>query len=155
MYNGGGVNPTDYPPDVVTLTPQPQLTTDSSTPPKIFHGAAEVQTGGQINYNYANYINHSQNGPHQNPSPYGAYARRVMAMPVANCSGDQTGQSTLAVEGFACFFMLQPIAGGPEKEIFGQFVTECAAGGTPGPNPGAGPGPYIIQLYKNPDSNDS
>lgn len=155
MYNGGGVNPTDYPPDVVTLTPQPQLTTDSSTPPKIFQGGTEVQTGSQINYNYAAYINHSQNGPHQNPSPYGAYARRVMAMPVANCSGDQTGQSTLAVEGFACFFMLQPIAGGPEKQIFGQFVTECAAGGTPGPNPGAGPGPYIIQLYKNPDSNDS
>ena len=155
MYGGGGVNSEDYPPDVVTLTPQPTLTSDGQTPPKIFHGGAEVQYGSEINYNYDAYIDHSQHGPHQNPPPAGAYARRVMAMPVADCSGDETGQSTLSVEGFACFFMLQPISGGPEKEIFGQFVTECAAGGTPGPIPGAGPGPYIIQLYKDPDSDDS
>jgi hypothetical protein len=160
IYNGGTVNPTTYPPDVVTTTPQPQLQTDSSTPPKIFQGntndpANEVRTGDDINYQYSNYINDSQNGPHQYPPPAGAYARRVMAMPVADCSGDQTGQSTLAVDGFACFFRLQPISGGPDKEIFGQFVTDCAAGGTPGPNPGSGPGPYIIQLYKDPDSSDS
>jgi hypothetical protein len=129
--------------------------TDSSTPPRIFQGPNQVQSGGQINYNYSRYISDSQNGVHQNPPPVGAYARRVMAMPVADCSGNESGQSTLNVEGFACFFMLQPISGGPEKEIFGQFVTECAAGGTPGPNPGAGPGPYIIQLYKDPDSGDS
>jgi hypothetical protein len=76
-------------------------------------------------------------------------------MPVADCSGDENGQSTLDVEGFACFFMLQPVLGGPEKEIFGQFVTDCVSGGTPGPDPGDAEGPYVIQLYKDPDSGDS
>ncbi|MEX2124732.1 MAG: Tad domain-containing protein [Woeseia sp.] len=160
QYAGGGMNPADYPPDVVVTTPDPYLETDDSTPPRIFQGDTnnpddEVQTGDDIDYQYSDYINDSQNGPHQNPPPAGAYARRVMAMPVADCNGDQSGQSTLAVDGFACFFMLQPILGGPDKEIFGQFVTDCVAGGTPGPNPGSGPGPYVIQLYKDPDSNDS
>jgi Flp pilus assembly protein TadG len=154
-YAGAGLNAEDYPPDVVVTTPVPYLETDDSTPPNIFQGPNEVQTGDQIDYQYSDYIDDSQNGPHQNPPPAGAYARRVMAMPVADCNGDQTGQSTLAVDGFACFFMLQPILGGPDKEIFGQFVTDCVAGGTPGPNPGSGPGPYVIQLYKDPDSDDS
>lgn len=154
-YNGGGVNPQDYPPDVVVTTPSPYLHADDSNPPRIFQGTNEVQTGSQIDYGYTNYINDSQNGPHQYPPPYGAYARRVMAMPVADCSGDENGQSTLDVEGFACFFMLQPVLGGPRKEIFGQFVKDCVSGGTPGPDPGAAEGPYVIQLYKDPDSGDS
>ena len=78
-----------------------------------------------------------------------------MALPVADCTGDETGQSTLNVEGFACYYMLQKIGGGTDKNIFGQFVEDCLAGGAPGPNPGAGTGPYLIQLYKDPDSGDS
>ena len=45
--------------------------------------------------------------------------------------------------------------GGTDKRIFGQFVEGCLAGGVPGINPGAGTGPYVIQLYKDPDSIDS
>ena len=78
-----------------------------------------------------------------------------MAMPVADCSGDQSGQSSLVVEGFACYFMLQQIGGGQDKNIFGQFVEGCLAGGMPGPDAGDGPGPYRIQLYKDPDSGDT
>lgn len=153
-YSGGGVNPDDYPPDVVIKTPSSNLQTDGSSPPNIIFDGGVVQTADQIDYQYSNYIHESQHGPHQNPPPYGAYGRRVMAMPVADCSGDETGQSTLDVEGFACFFMLQPVLGGPDKEIFGQFVTHCVSGGTPGANPGSGP-TFVIQLYKDPDSNDS
>ena len=51
--------------------------------------------------------------------------------------------------------MLQPIGGGQDKNIFGQFVGDCPIGGTAGMNPGAGTGPYVIQLYKDPDSIDS
>jgi hypothetical protein len=155
QYEGGGVSPEDYPPDVVITTPNPLLTSDGSASPQIFQFGNPVQIGDDINYDYADYVRDSQNGPHQYPPPVGAYARRVMAMPVADCSGDETGQSTLAVEGFACFFMLQPVLGGPDKEIFGQFVTDCVSGGTPGPDPGDAEGPYVIQLYKDPDSSDS
>jgi hypothetical protein len=152
---GGGLNLEDYPPDVVVSTPDPELTTDDDTSRKVFFDGNEVQFAGDINYSYNDYISHSQNGPHQYPPPTGAYGRRVIALPVADCTGDETGQSTLDVRGFACFFLLQPILGGPDKNIFGQFVTDCVSGGTPGPDPNDAEGPYVIQLYKDPDSDDS
>ncbi len=53
--------------------------------------------------------------------------------------------------------MLQPVGGQGETgmEIFGQFVENCLGGGNPGANPDGSNGPYIIQLYKDPDSIDS
>lgn len=152
-YGGGGVNPEDHPPDLVTITPTPELTSDGSASPQIFQDGTAVTTADEINYDYLDYLNHTKFGPHQNPS--GAAFRRVMTMPVADCSGDDTGQSTLQVEGFACFFMLQPVAGGPDKEIFGQFVESCLSSGTPGAGPGTAGNTFRIQLYKDPDSNDS
>jgi hypothetical protein len=160
IYEGGGVNAEDYPPDVVVTAPSPTLQSGAKNSPdedKIFQDTDEVLIGGDIDYSYSNYINHAQNGPHQYPPPQGSYGRRVMAMPVADCSGDDNGQSTLEVEGFACYFMLQPIEGAGETgmEIFGQFVTDCVGTGTPGSDPDGSEGPYIIQLYKDPDSSDS
>ena len=158
-YGGGGVSPQDHPPDVIVRAPDPYLEADDSVPPKIFWGTQEVQTTDQINdgnfFAYDAYIEQSANGPYDYPVPIGQKGRRVMAMPVADCSGDDNGQSTLEVEGFACFFMLQPILGGPEKEIFGQFVDDCVTGGVPGPDPNATQGAVVIQLYKDPDSDDS
>jgi hypothetical protein len=118
-----------------------------------------VQTAAHIfGFDYDDYVNRTM-APLHDYSPWGSPAgvewRRVLAMPVADCSGDESGQSTLTVKGFACFFMLQQIGGGEDKNIFGQFVNGCLSGGAPGPNPGSGPGPYLIQLYKDPDSGDS
>ena len=80
---------------------------------------------------------------------------RILALPVADCDGNQTGQSTLEIIGLACYFMLQPIGGGQDKNIFGEFVEGCLTNGFSGMNPGAGTGPYRIQLYKDQDSIDS
>jgi hypothetical protein len=151
---GGGLDVEDYPPDVVVTVPTPELESEQGSN-RILQDGIEKHFAGEINYSYTDYINHSQNGPHQNPPPAGAYGRRVIALPVADCTGDQSGQSTLDVEGFACFFLLQPILSASEKWIFGQFVTDCVSGGTPGPDPNDAEGPYVIQLYKDPDSNDS
>jgi Flp pilus assembly protein TadG len=152
-YNGGDVNPQEYPPDVVVTPPDPYLETDDSEPPKIFQGTTEVQTADQINHGYDWYMGPS--AIHTYDPPLGVPGRRVMAMPVADCTGDETGQSTLTVEGFACFFMLQPILGGPDKEIFGQFIDACMATGVAGPEPGAEGPTFVIQLYDDPDSDDS
>ena len=152
---GGGLNLEDYPPDVVVTAPSPELTTDDDASRTVFQNGEVKEFANEINYSYTDYIGHSQNGPHQYPPPTGAYGRRVIALPVADCTGDESGQSTLDVDGFACFFLLQPILGGPDKNIFGQFVTDCVSGGTPGPDPNDAEGPYVIQLYKDPDSNDS
>ena len=123
-----------------------------------------VETGADLvdafgeSYDYDDYVSRTTGGTYDYApwgSPAGVEWRRVLAMPVADCSGDENGQSTLAVEGFACYYMLQQIGGGEDKNIFGQFVDGCLSGGAAGPNPGAGPGPYLIQLYKDPDSGDS
>lgn len=160
----GPVSSSDYPPDVVTDEPPTRLETyeDPGTGADIItlgNGGPIVQTAADIPGNdYTAYVGRTASGPHNFPpggSPGGVEWRRVLALPVADCTGDETGQSTLAVEGFACFFMLQRIGGGQDKNIFGQFVDDCLAGGTPGPNPGSGPGPYLIQLYKDSGSGDS
>jgi Flp pilus assembly protein TadG len=164
IYNGP-ISPDDYPPDVVTHATSPRLEHPGADPVTgediitVGNGGPVVTTAADIfGYDYIEYVNRTVGGPHDfspDGSPAGVEWRRVMALPVADCSGDETGQSTLDVEGFACYFMLQSVGGGSDFNIFGQFVDGCLAGGAPGPNPGAGPGPYIIQLYKDPDSGDS
>lgn len=168
-YSGPpGMNPDDYPPDVVVESvmtgaggSEPLVTNcTGNSPPSC---ADEILQDGNIvthasdiaGYAYADYEAATLAGPHDHPEPYGAYQRRVMALPVADCSPDFTGQSTIDVIGFACYFMLQPVAGGNDKQIFGQWVEHCDAGGNAGQDPGTGPGPYLIQLYKDPDSGDS
>lgn len=175
IYNGP-ISSLDYPPDVVVRETSPRLDTQLIEDPpgsginvdQICSGPCDdpvaptnqVQTATDIaGYDYDDYVYRTGiPGMHDYPtggSPGGVEWRRMLAMPVADCTGDQTGQSTLDIVGFACYYMLQSIGGGVDKNIYGQFVDECLAGGAPGPNPGAGPGPYLIQLYKDPDSGES
>lgn len=160
----GPISPDDYPPDVVVRMTDPMLETytDPDTGDSMITSGAGgplVWTAADIpGYDYAEYVARTWAPMHDFPtwgSPAGVEWRRVLAMPVADCSGDQTGQSTLKIEGFACYFMLQKIAGGNDMNIFGQFVDSCLSGGAPGPDAGSGRGPYLIQLYKDPDSEDS
>ena len=57
--------------------------------------------------------------------------------------------------GVLCFFMLQEvIQKGNDAEVYGQFMGAdgtCPVTGKAGPQPVTGPGPYTIQLYKDPD----
>jgi hypothetical protein len=158
VYNGP-ISPGDYPPDLVVHQASPPLDTylDASDNDVITWNGQAVTTASEINqFDYSDYLSRNANlGQHDFLAPVGVKGRRVLTMPVADCSGDESGQSTLEVKGFACYFMLQQIGGGTDKNIFGQFVDKCVASGAPGMDPGAGPGPYIIQLYKDPDSGDS
>ena len=172
----GPVSALDFPPDVVTQATTPALDTQTVEDPpgsgifvdQICLGLCNdpVAPTNQVAmatepliYDYLDYVASTENPAYhdvvEGAPPLGAKWRRILAMPVADCTGDQAGQSELAVIGFACYYMLQPIGGGEDKNIFGQFVKGCLAGGAPGPNPGAGLGPYLIQLYKDPDSTDS
>ena len=150
----GPVSPEDYPPDVVVTQPNPPLSYDDANGQVMQNGAAvNNQT---IDYGWDQYAANVTNNYLDYPPPVGVYERRVMALPIARCDGASSGQSTLEVVGFGCYFMLQQVKQkGNEAEIFGQFLEGCTAGGTPGPQPASGPTPYIIQLYKDPDSQDS
>lgn len=128
-----------------------------------------VKFASEINYNYCNYSGiappdcGNQSGPGPSPGNLtggGEKNRRLLIFPTITCAGNENGQATLDVEGFACFFMLQALPNGQADgagQIFGQFIETCPAAATGGINPGGGPSPllYKIQLYKDPDSGDS
>ena len=93
------------------------------------------------------------------PPPTGAFGRREIAAPVADCTGTNNGKSDpVTVLGFACFFLLQPTGhSGGSSYIVAEHITSCPGHGNPGPGPGTGggPGPYVIQLYRDYSSPDS
>ncbi len=150
----GPVSAEEYPPDVVVTQPNPPLTYDDTTEQIMQNGApADYQT---IDYGWDQYVQDVTNNFLDYPPPVGVYERRVMALPIARCDGGSSGQATLDVVGFGCYYMLQEVnQQGNEAHIFGQFLAGCRTGGAPGPSPVSGPAPYIIQLYKDPDSRDS
>ena len=168
-YQGGGMNRSDYPPDVVTTEPQPSLSYVCPMNPmqgggcSIRQAGQTVTTTAQIGYSYAgSYLPRLVSGPYnQQPAPSadnGTFLRRQIAVPVANCNGAANGQSTLPVLGFACFFVLQrAVQQGNENHIFGEVISSCRAGGNPGPTPGpvGGSGPERIVLYNDVRSPDS
>ncbi|MFH0343097.1 MAG: pilus assembly protein TadG-related protein [Chromatiales bacterium] len=91
----------------------------------------------------------------------GVKGRRLVSVPVGNCPVPCTGASCVApLLDFACFYLLQPVIQGgsdPTKGmVVGEFTNEgCVSKGKPGTDPTTGPGPYVIQLYKDPLSGDS
>jgi Flp pilus assembly protein TadG len=150
----GSMSPEDYPPDVITTQPSTPLEYDSASDTVQQNGT--TATANTLDYGWSQYIFDIAGGMLTNPPPQGVYERRVLTIPVARCDGTSSGQSTLDIVGFGCYFMLQQmVQQGTEAQIFGQFIDGCTAGGLPGPNPVSGPDPYIIQLYKDPDSGDS
>ena len=180
MYQGGGLNSNDYPPDSVVTEQDPfklKACLDETQSPaldrvyktnknknyckKYDPQAApwvndEVFYGADVPYDYAAYA--ADPGPYL---PNGVRNRRLLIFPMVNCDGSQNGQSTLTVTGFACFFMMQALdtgnIGDGGGQIFGEYVEGCDANGTGSATPDPGPGPYLkkIQLYKDPDSGDS
>lgn len=186
-YQGGGLNASDYPPDqytgeqdIDTVNRQLKACEDPDNPLEehIFlvdspgnnycNGFdpdawpdTEITSADDIPYNYERYTGNDAGGGVNDPSSGGLPGRRLLKFPLIDCSGDETGQSTLYSDSFACFFMVQSLEGGQSNgagNIFGQFIDECPANGTQGEIPGGGPaGPllYKIQLYKDPDSGDS
>ncbi len=86
----------------------------------------------------------------------GQFHRRVLTLPLGDCSGTTNGQGQVPLFGFGCFFLLQPVVQkGTEAQVFGEFVEGCDSFGTFSMDPGTGPAPTRIILYKDPDSLDS
>jgi len=156
----GPVTEAQYPPDVIVKSLSPALTADSSG--NIYQGSTRI-TSSNINliYSYQNYStdlaypSRYDYQPIESGGP-GAFQRRILEVPVGDCSGTSNGSTTVPTLGFACFFLLQPVnQQGTTDYVIGQFIGNCDVNGTPGPNPGSGPGPYVIQLYHDPGSGDS
>lgn len=104
-------------------------------------------------YYYSDYKAAYDSTSYDNPD--GEAERRVVAVPIGDCNGTVNGQGSVPILGLGCFFLTQPAEQNGDQRIYGQFVSGCRASGVPGPDPVTGPGPYIIQLYKDPDSVDT
>jgi len=152
-----------YPPDVITKQVTPALTYDDATNTIKYQGAPVEPYGDQPFYDYQDYEadlaakRYDNNPIDGSPSGNGAFGRRVLALPVGDCSTSVNGAGTLPLMGVLCFHLLQEaVQKGNESQVFGQFIGDgCGVTGKPGPDPTTGPGPYIIQLYKDPDWNSA
>jgi hypothetical protein len=152
-----------YPPDVIVKAQSPALDVVSSgTTNTIVQGSTPITaSNNNILYDYQDYDNDLKDPSKYDYQPIekggkGAFDRRVLAVPVGNCTGTTNGQGSVPVLGFACFFLLQPVVQkGNDAYVLGQFIGNCDVNGTPASTPGSGPEPYIIQLYHDPDSGDS
>lgn len=129
----GGMSPDEYPPDLVT---------DAG-------GAGYPDTYTDYTADYAI--------PDYDEPSIGEAERRVVSLPIVDCSEAALGRTDMPYLDLACFFLREPAThSGSTQEIHGEFLDGgCATGGVPGPDPGTGIGPFIIQLYENSDSLDS
>jgi hypothetical protein len=147
-YGLGGGNNLDYDPAT------DQISYDGT----VVETAADMSAAGL--YHYDDYIadiaadildNQPLDG---SPAGPGAYGRRTIAMPVGDCSQSTSGQGTVPLMGVLCFHLLQAAEQqGNESYVYGQFIGDgCGVTGNPGDEPNDEAGPFIIQLYKDPDT---
>lgn len=153
-----------YPPDVIVRGQNPPVrAVESGNRYDVYQGNVRITADNiaQRLYDYREYLTDLMNPGRYDYQPtsdggIGAFERRVLAVPVGDCTGTTNGAGSVPLLGFACFFLLQPAEGtGNQSFVYGQFINDCSVRGTPGPNPVAGNGPHILQLYNDPNSNDS
>jgi len=150
----GPVSESEYPGDWADSAPSPTLRLDDD-------GLIEFTDGSPYNdytdltYNHTDYVADYATPAHSawcttNPAKCD---RRLLTVPVGDCTGTTSGQGNVTTHGFACVYLIQPVVQkGNEAHVFGQLVEGCASAGNFGPNPGSGPQPTKIILYKDPDS---
>jgi hypothetical protein len=152
----------EYPPDVVVGGPTPPLTYECPAAgdgsDKICYNDVPLPTD-PLAYTFHNFPDYqaSITPPHSydnypiEDGGIGAFNRRILAAPIGDCSGTTNGQGDVPILGFLCYYLLQPAQQkGNESQVYGQFISDgCPITGRPSPIPTTGPGPYIIQLYKD------
>jgi hypothetical protein len=144
----------EYPPDKVLDQITPLTEQDGVV---YYQGTPDPQPE-DLPFSYEDYVANINNAGFWNEyAPQGVEFRRVLRLPVGNCDGTVNGQGDVPVLGVLCFFLLQEVTQkGNEAEVYGQFMGAdgtCPVTGKAGPIPTTGPGPYTIQLYKDPDGN--
>jgi hypothetical protein len=159
-YLAGDVSSAAYPPDVITTQPPigdpNRLQCTDATCQTIVNGAGTVITNSSQDptYSYEGMYLPSVLAGNYNfppaPGGIGVFNRRVLAVPVGDCTQSTPAGGPVPVLGFACIFTLQDVdaTGDPTTgQVFGEVLQSCQVNGTPGPVPNNAPGAYSIQLY--------
>jgi Flp pilus assembly protein TadG len=158
----GGLLSTQYPPDPIysaSAGHQTSLNVDSKTGDTMqgntdISKLAPEKQAAALTFNYAKYT--STTTTYDMTVPPAALQRRVLAVPLGDCTGLVTGTGAVKVNGFACVFLLQAVGQGAQNnQIFAEITSGCNATGTPGTGGTSLIGPYKIELYKSALSPDS
>ncbi|WP_234976341.1 pilus assembly protein TadG-related protein [Vibrio quintilis] len=148
VYGGGGVNSSDYPPDIYVKEPDTLATLDNDG------NVVYTDTWG-----YDDYELEAPNcsGADCYLNSGGEPNRRMLSVPIVDCSGASGGTTTLQVEALGCFFLLQqaPTSNSGKQAVFGEYVEECSVTNSSSGNVSSGEGPYRIVLYDDPLSEES
>jgi hypothetical protein len=152
-YSGplGGTQST-YPPDVVTAQPSgsSRLSCSDKSCTAVVAGSPSQTITNSSQYGTWSYEGmyqpRLQSGSYNVAPPAGVPDRRILAVPIGDCTTAGTGKSNVSVMGLACVFLLQDVDQS-DSNVFGEVLSNCQVNGNPGPTPKSGPGPYIIQLY--------
>jgi hypothetical protein len=156
----GPIDPGDYPPDVIVEQQASDLEYDDDTGNiTLDNGATVVNSTADLDFSYDDYTTRAGALAYDlQPSPAGpaVFDRRNMPIYIADCTGSNTGQTSMPILAFGCFFLLQEASQkGNQAELYGEFLEQCSAEGVSGQQPSVVPGPYRIQLYKDSGSIDS
>ncbi|WP_410951807.1 TadE/TadG family type IV pilus assembly protein [Pseudomonas sp. S1(2024)] len=154
----GSLKSSDYPPDLVTTYSNPVMKYNDKTARLEQQGQLVTSSNGNLSaggtplFDYNDYAAQTAAcvaGGGSGCQSNGVFERRMLKIVVGDCSGKNSGASSIPVIGFGCFFVVQPADNsGGDSQIFGQFVKQCEGDGVPGPTPQDDSGPQIIQLYK-------
>lgn len=152
QYNGP-VSAEEYPPDFETEAPDPSLRLNDDG--KIeFSDGEEPYTIGNMSFSYDDYVDRYES--YSGLIDPLKYHRRILTVPVGDCTGTTSGQGDVEIFGFMCVYLIQPVVQkGNEAHVFGQIVKGCDTSGTFSINPVTGPLPTKIILYKDPDNLDA
>ena len=75
----------------------------------------------------------------------------MLAVPFVDCTSTVNGHGTIPVVGLGCFYLLQKVdPEGNENFVFGEYIGDCGADGTPGPEPDPEPGGKRRHLQDRP-----
>ncbi|MGF1719969.1 pilus assembly protein TadG-related protein [Vibrio kyushuensis] len=156
QYGGGGVNAADHPSDVYVRQPVEEATMDNSG---VITYEDESGSGGEP-WGYSDYeaaLPDCTGDSDCRIAQGGQYNRRILPVPIVDCTGATGGVNSFTITAIGCFFLLQeaPTNNGSKQPVFGEFIEECtASGGVPGQDADTD-GPYKIVLYKDPLSTES
>ncbi|MCG9545047.1 Tad domain-containing protein [Vibrio sp. Isolate33] len=147
---GGGLSSSDYPSDYVTTEPSSEIKIDSKTGDIDFDGS----------YTYSQYeadTNACIASMGSGCVSDGTAWRRILPIPMVDCSGKSGGVTSFTVQKIGCFFLLQkaPTNNSGTPAVFGEFIHSCSVVGGSGGAESSTEGPYKIVLYKDPDGGGS
>ncbi|MCZ4295489.1 pilus assembly protein TadG-related protein [Vibrio sinaloensis] len=154
-YSGGGLSASDFPSDIYVKEPDTKATLDNDGNIVYNDESVEGEPWGYEDYNDA--LPDCSGDPDCKMDSGGQHDRRILVVPIVDCTGASGGTSSFTVTALGCFFMLQkaPTSNSGKEAVFGEFISDCtASGGNPGQD-SSNDGPYTIVLYKDPGGDES